>query len=88
MTPMVKPLVWRMVAGTQAWRSDDDLTHMIYQVWEDGTEWVLAPTKITSSRHATLALAQSAAQADYEARIMAALDPAFLARIAGILKDE
>jgi hypothetical protein len=84
MTSMFKPLVWNMATGTPFWTSNDYLTQMVYQVWEDATEWVLAPTKVASSRHATRTLAFDAAQADYEARIMAAMDPAFLARLAAL----
>ena len=80
MTPMIKPLTWfeaeRGNNGYGKWKAEGYTVQKIEGLFllsfdgESKQAW----------RFATCDLAQAAAQADYAARITAALDPAWLAR--------
>ena len=74
MTPMIKPLTW-MTVGPNKLQSNEWPFYTINKLhggWACGERFY---------GHDGPELAQSAAQADYAARITAALDPAWMARM-------
>ena len=81
MTPKVKPLVWTLFDNGSEWSNLTDVG-LIYHVTAYGWRYRNGPLNPTSD----IELAQAAAQADYAARIIAALDPAWLAGIEAQVK--
>ena len=78
MTPMIKPLTW-MTVGPNKLQSNEWPFYTINKLhggWACGERFY---------GHDGPELAQAAAQADYAARITAALDPAWLARIKALV---
>jgi hypothetical protein len=77
MTPMIKPLVW--VDAPDHWKSD---IYLITSSYGQGPERFMLSrgSKIINWNDAVAPL-QAAAQADHDARIIAALDPEWLAHI-------
>ena len=69
----VKPLVWAFSKSTQAHRADSQGSGEIYLAWEMANGWVLS-MKAGNTTHPTIEDAKAAAQADYEARILAAIE--------------
>ena len=81
----VKPLVWEPSAINKPWHSAKAPWGWYYAQWDDETQaWfaslemgeVEAPIIMSPSDVPTIEAAKAAAQADYEARILAALEPA------------
>ncbi len=74
--PKVKPLVWVDRGYEWAWWADTVFGKGAYQIrCEDGIGYLLDLDGVTLvDPHGTLEAAQAAAQADYTARILAALD--------------
>lgn len=70
----VRPLEWHRIGTFGGDCYDASATGVVYRIVPkaDGTFWLTAPSTTT----ATLEAAKAAAQADYEARILAALLPA------------
>ena len=87
MTPKVKPLVWEesVVGRYIGLPPGEKLGDLAYWVFLSGDRYH-RHTKIMRIEYQTLELAQAAAQADYDARIIAALDPAWLAGIEAQVK--
>lgn len=82
---IVKPLEWKRTGIVQ----DDPVEHFsaevcgqYYEIWSTIHEsrWC-APDMVYGERVGSLDEAKSAAQANYAASILSALDPAFLARV-------
>lgn len=69
----VKPLVWAFSKSTQAHRADASVSGEIYLVWKMANGWVLS-MRAGDTTHITLDNAKAAAQADYEQRILAAIE--------------
>ena len=96
MTPVVKKLEW---ASVDCEHSRPDMAGMWFTAWGINGQYeahqfntdpdvflLTGPDFLTMQRHTTLELAQAAAQADYSARIIAALDPAWLAALEAQVK--
>ena len=69
----VKPLVWEWIGPD--WRALDPWAESYTITMEDDGYLLIHDCLISHDVFATLDLAQAAAQADYEARIMSALLP-------------
>jgi hypothetical protein len=81
MTPVVKKLEWQVIETT----AGDIFTAKEYRVAQwNKPKWSV--NCIAFQQLETPELARAAAQADYTARIIAALDPAWLARVEAQLK--
>lgn len=83
-TVAVKPLVWEPSAINKPWHSAKAPWGWYYAQWDDETQaWfaslemgeVEAPIILSPSDVPSIQAAKAAAQADYEARILAALEP-------------
>ena len=83
--PKVKPLVWEPSAINKPWHSAKAPWGWYYAQWDDETQaWfaslemgeVEAPIILSPSDVPSIDAVKAAAQADYEARILAALEPA------------
>ncbi len=77
---LVKPLVWAWSDTARANRADAMLTQNVYLVWRNGGAWHLSSRNVNGD-FGTEGLAKAAAQADYTARIVAALDPTALDKL-------
>ena len=84
MTPMIKPLTWFEVEKS---RLGGKYTSDGYTIRYIEGLWLLdfAGNSKSAWRFPTIELAQAAAQADYAARIAAAIDPAWLARMESLV---
>ena len=86
MTPKVKSLVWEDHGASIYMTIDDN-----YTIYRDGKSGFVTSFQVRGPNgffafRSTLELAQSAAQADHAVRIIAALDPAWLAGIEAMVK--
>jgi hypothetical protein len=70
----VKPLEWVWVARLKAYAANTILTHVSYMVYPHEDGWFMSHPSGPSLPFATPDLAKAAAQADYDARIRAALE--------------
>lgn len=78
--PRVKPLVWRVDDSRTAYAQTSYfvdrycIEHRLHG--DDQFDLWVGPDAVRATRFPTLETAKAAAQADYEARILAAIDPA------------
>ena len=72
----VKPLVWTNREYDWSWWADIPFGRGMYQIRHEVGYFVDFDDETISGCHRTLGAAKAAAQADYEARILAALEPA------------
>ena len=86
MTPKVKPLVWVKWKATEIYSADSIFGEYRISLSPVSGLWDAGIPGIGFSTNDTLELAQAAAQADYDARIIAALDPAWLAALEAQVK--
>jgi hypothetical protein len=90
--PRVKPLVWERSKGVQTdFKAKCVIGVYLVECFDDGEGdyyvWALEWGKIEGPKMASADEAKAAAQADYEARILAALEPVTVQEAARVLLD-
>ena len=92
MTPMINPLVWGKVTG-RFWRASADFDYYYIARTNDGFGYGFANEEYghigfdadVMPHQSAFDAATAAAEADYAARITAAIDPAWLARMEALV---